>query len=150
MITPQIYASAWISITATLLLMAKWIREKLGLMYFDFIDRVDGKNGDLGLDRSVDVADIARDYLLPLGSNDAIETYAKNNGLPKGYYLEKLRKGVGRPIGLILLATVFTFSMVFAFLGPVLYHFSGFSYAPEYLVIVYILVGTTVSLYLIF
>lgn len=127
-----IYATVWIGLTGTFFLMAKWLREKMGSMYLDFVDRIDGKNADLGLSRSVEPADIARDYLLPFG-NGAISTYTDNEGYPRRKYIGEMDRDVGRPLRLIAFATLFVLALLVFIMGPLVYLVAGINYAPEYI-----------------
>lgn len=144
----EIYASAWVGITGTFILMAKWLREKMGSLYGNYVDRVDTKNGDLGLDRSVDAADIARDHLLPVGGG-AIDAYAGRNKFPRDWYVTKLNEDVGRPIALAGFVFLFALAVVMVFAGPLVYHLWGTVYAAEYLVVLYALVGANLVAYLV-
>jgi len=143
-----IYASAWIAITGTFILMAKWLREKMAALYSDYIGSVDKMNGKLGLDRSVDAADIARDYLLPVGGG-AIDAYTSRNDYPRNVYISELDADVGRPISLIVFVLIFVIAILLAFSGPVVYYFWGTSFAAEYLVMLYAIVGTNLLAYLV-
>lgn len=144
----EIYASAWFGVTGTLILMAKWLREKMESLYVDYVNRVDEKNGDLGLDRSVDATDIARDYLLPVGGG-AIKDYVRMNNYPQKQYVSELNKDVGRPVALVVFITLFVFAIVMAFSGPGVYYVWGLTYVAEYLLALYALVGVNLAAYLV-
>jgi len=144
----EIYASAWVGITGTFMLMAKWLREKMNSLYSDYVDRVDTKNGDLGLDRSVDAGDIARDHLLPIGGG-AIDAYAGRNNFPRDWYVSELNEDVGQPVALMGFVILFALTVIMVSAGPLVYYLWGTVYAAEYLVVLYALVGANLVAYLV-
>lgn len=144
----EIYASAWVGITGTFILMAKWLREKMGSLYGDFVDSVDRKNGDLGLDRSVDTSAIVWDYLLPIGGG-AIDAYTGRNNYPQDQYVTEISVEVGWPVALVGFIIIFVLAFLSVFAGPLVYLIWGIAYAAEYLVILITLVGANLVAYLL-
>lgn len=142
------YATAWVGLTGTLFLMAKWLREKMGTLYWDFVSKIDGKNADLGLDRGIDPADIARDYLLPFGGG-AIDTYTQQHDYSKRDYIAELDRDVGRPLWLIGFVAIFALALVVDMLGPVLFFLTGVIHAPEYFFALLMLMLINLIAYLI-
>lgn len=144
-----IYAPAWVALTGTFFLMAKWLREKMGLMCSRFVERIDGKNADLGLRRSVEPTDIARDYLLPMG-NGAVSTYTDSEDYPREKYIAELDQDVGRPLGLIAFIALFALALLVVLLGPIMFLATGISHAPEYFLTLILLMTANLIAYLIF
>lgn len=142
----NVYASAWIAITAAVLALVAPFKEKMGSLFGEYVNCIDQRNGDLGLDRSVDVDSIARDHLIPIGGK-AIDAYVGRNDFPRERYVDELNRNVGRPIALILFASLFVVTILLAFAGPLVYYLWGTSYLGEYLIVLYSLVGANLFVY---
>lgn len=145
-LTIGVYSSAWVGITGTLILMVNWVGEKLTIMFGEFVARVNRKNADLGLDQSVDVEDLARDYLFPFRSG-SIEHYLEQNDFSEDRYLSELDADVGQPIAFILFSLLFGITLFLAFSGPAVYYLTGFSLAAEYLLALYAMTAINLLAY---
>lgn len=147
-LTLQIYASAWVGVLGTLMLMVNWVGKKLEHLFGEYAKRLDRKNADLGLDKSVEADKIAWDYLLPWNLGH-IERYLRRNSFSRSRYLEELAVDIGRPMWLVIYSGLFVGTLLLAFSGPIVYHLTGLSYAAEYLVAIYLLTGGNLAAYLL-
>lgn len=143
-----IYATVWVGVLGTLMLMGKWIETKSRTLFAAYVDRIEGKNADLGLPRSFETSKIALDILIPY-RHEHIARYAQNIGLDECTYIDIMHRDVGRPRGLIALVTIYACSIGIAFLGPIFYFLSGYAFLAEYFILLLVSAATTLIIYLI-
>jgi hypothetical protein len=137
-----------LTLFTTLVLASNWLARKPRAMFDDFVSEIRSMNAGLGLNRSVDEAELALDYLLPWRGS-RIARYTRQNDFDKKRYVAKLKLEVGRPWRLAAYTALLTVTLVWASVGPLLWHLTGEVWLAQYLIVFFLLFTTCVGGYFI-